>query len=306
MQVRLGGSAARRLGGSAARRLGGSADHCNNAFQRRRQGRRRTLHGVTFPDATTKRLANPSRTRTNPAHYRMALAPHRRHGPPPRKSSRPARPREIFAYRAPAGHNIGACALARRSVRPARRIADAGGRADIGRRTLVGIGSGGVRGHGQARCAVRARPARRPRRQRADEPLDGAGGPGLPRLRRALDREPPCRARTRSTGAAGKPSSRTSSSAAGAGRCAHQRRAAWQSTSPPPQPPWGEPDPSGGVRGHAARSSEHDMICAHLEEIAARAGGLGLVLDRVCKRGFHHRLRGVGPLERSPFVTART
>ena len=45
---------------------------------------------------------------------------------------------------------------------------------------------------------------------------------------------------------------------------------------------------------------------AHLEEVAARGGGLGLVLDRVCKRGFHHRLRGVGPLDRSPFVTART
>ena len=106
-------------------------------------------------------------------------------------------------------------------------------------------------------------------------------------------------------GAAGKPSSRTSSSAAGAGRCAHRRRDAWQSTSPPPQPPWGA-GPSEGVRDHAARSSEHDMICAHLEEIAARAGGLGLVLDRVRKRGFHHRLRGVGPLDRSPWVTART
>ena len=190
---RLGGSAARRLGGSAARRLGGSADHCNNAFQCHRQGTRRRLHGVIFPDATTRRLANPSFPYSNESgDHRMALAPHRCHGAPLRTSSRPALRRPalapILAHPVSASHNACAAPMERsdaraplawggasRNVGPARRTADAGGRADIGRWTLVGIGSDGVRGHGQARCAVRARPARRPRRQRADEPLDGAG-----------------------------------------------------------------------------------------------------------------------------------
>ena len=108
-------------------------------------------------------------------------------------------------------------------------------------------------------------------------------------------------------GAAGKPSSGNSSSATGARRCTHRRRAARQSISPPPPPPWGGArSERGGVRSGDEVVRRRCRQRALLEEIAARAGGLGLVLDRVCKRGFHHRVRGVGPLDRSPWVTART
>ena len=49
----------------------------------------------------------------------------------------------------------------------------------------------------RARCAVRARPAGGPHGRRGGEPLDDGGGLRRPRLRRSLDREPPCRARAR-------------------------------------------------------------------------------------------------------------
>ena len=51
------------------------------------------------------------------------------------------------------------------------------------------------RGRGRARRAVHPHPARGPHRERAGGALDGRGRLGLPRLRRALHRKPPRRAR---------------------------------------------------------------------------------------------------------------
>ena len=191
--------AARRLGGSAARRLGGSAARrtiVTTPSSAAVKGRRRTLHGVTLPDATTKRLANPSRTRTNPAHHRMTLAPHRRHGAPPAKVLPPG---------APSG------------------------------------------------------------------PRQSSHIPSPPTIIQA------------NTGAATMERS--------------DARAARSPVAPPPgsSDRRGEPRmPAAGRTSAAGRSSE------------SAPGGLGLFLDRVRKRDFHHRLRGVGPLDRSPWVTART
>ena len=70
------------------------------------------------------------------------------------------------------------------------------------------------------------------------------------------------------------------------------------STTPPPRRPCGERGPMAAPSGSKVLRPRLNQGARLLEETAARVGGLGLVLDHVRQRRFHHRMRRMGPLGR--------